>query len=81
MDGAGEIGPEGERVEVDLDGAFQRRVIRRITLRLIPFLMLCYVVAWLNRINLSFAALQMNKDLGLTAASYGFGAGIFFITY
>ncbi len=81
MDGAGEIGPEGERVDIEPGSAFQRRVIRRITLRLIPFLMLCYVVAWLNRINLSFAALQMNKDLGLTAASYGFGAGIFFITY
>jgi MFS family permease len=59
----------------------ESRVIRRLTLRLIPFLMVCYVVAWLNRINLSFAALQMNKDLGLTASMYGLGAGLFFITY
>jgi len=57
------------------------RIIRRVTLRLIPFLMLCYVIANLNRVNLSFAALQMNRDLGLSATTYGFGAGVFFITY
>jgi MFS family permease len=55
--------------------------IRRITLRLIPFLILCYFVAYLNRVNLSFAALQMNKQLGLSSAAYGLGAGLFFITY
>jgi sugar phosphate permease len=59
----------------------ESQVIRRITLRLIPFLVLCYFVAYLNRINLSFAALQMNKQLGLTASMYGLGAGLFFITY
>jgi sugar phosphate permease len=58
-----------------------QRMMRRVTLRIIPFLMLCYVVAYLNRVNLSFAALQMNKDLGLNAADYGFGAGVFFLTY
>jgi sugar phosphate permease len=57
------------------------RIIRKVTLRVVPFLMLCYVVAYLNRVNLSFAALQMNKDLGLTATAYGLGAGLFFITY
>jgi MFS family permease len=59
----------------------EARTLRRVTLRLIPFLMVCYVIAWLNRINLSFAALQMNRDLGLTASMYGLGAGLFFITY
>jgi MFS family permease len=59
----------------------EARTLRRVTLRLVPFLMVCYVIAWLNRINLSFAALQMNRDLGLTAAMYGLGAGLFFITY
>jgi MFS family permease len=59
----------------------ERVTVRKALLRLIPFLMVCYVVAYLNRVNLSFAALQMNKDLGLTAAAYGFGAGIFFLTY
>jgi MFS family permease len=58
-----------------------RRIIRSVMFRFVPFLMLCYVVAWLNRVNLSFAALQMNKDLGLTQTAYGFGAGIFFLTY
>jgi MFS family permease len=61
--------------------ALDRAIVRRVTLRFIPFLMLCYVVSWLNRVNLSFAALQMNKDLGLTETAYGFGAGIFFLTY
>ncbi len=59
----------------------ERRTMRRVMLRLIPFLMICYVFCWLNRINLSFAALQMNKQLGLTEADYGLAAGLFFITY
>jgi MFS family permease len=63
------------------DQTDEARIIRRVTLRLIPFLMLCYVIANLNRVNLSFAALQMNHDLGLGATAYGFGAGLFFVTY
>jgi MFS family permease len=55
--------------------------IRRVSLRLIPFLLLCYFIAFLDRINVSFAALQMNRDLSLTPAVYGFGAGLFFLTY
>ncbi len=58
-----------------------RITMRRVGTRLIPFLLLCYVVAFLDRINVSFAALQMNRDLGLTPAVYGFGAGLFFVTY
>jgi len=59
----------------------EKRTVRRVMLRLVPFLMVCYVFCWLNRINLSFAALQMNKQLGLTPADYGLAAGLFFITY
>jgi MFS family permease len=55
--------------------------MRRVMRRLLPFLMLCYVCCWLNRINLSFASLQMNKPLGLTATDYGLAAGLFFVTY
>ncbi len=66
---------------IDPNADVEARTLRRVTLRLIPFLMVCYVIAWLNRINLSFAALQMNRDLGLTASMYGLGAGLFFITY
>ncbi len=56
-------------------------IVRRVALRFIPFLMACYIISWLNRVNLSFAALQMNKDLGLTETAYGLGAGLFFVTY
>jgi MFS family permease len=59
----------------------ERAAVRKAFYRLIPFLMVCYVVANLNRVNLSFAALQMNKDLGLTASAYGLAVGMFFITY
>ena len=49
--------------------------------RLVPFLFLCYIFAYLDRINVGFAALQMNAALGFSAAVYGFGAGIFFLSY
>jgi ACS family tartrate transporter-like MFS transporter len=55
--------------------------IRKITWRLIPFLMLLYFVAFLDRINVGFAALTMNKDVGLTSQMFGLGAGIFFLGY
>jgi sugar phosphate permease len=55
--------------------------IRRVALRLMPFLLLCYFISFLDRINVAFAALQMNKAIGLTTAQYGFGAGLFFLTY
>jgi len=61
--------------------SLERRTMRRIAWRLVPFLMICYVVAWTDRVNVSFAALQMNRDLGFTNAVYGFGAGLFFVTY
>nr|WP_218627163.1 MFS transporter [Caballeronia sp. dw_19] len=53
----------------------------RVTKRLVPFLILCYFIAYLDRVNVGFAALQMNKDLGLSSSAFGFGAGIFFIAY
>src|SRR6195256_5020260 len=49
--------------------------------RLIPFLFLLYIVAYLDRINVGFAALQMNQALGFSARTYGFGAGVFFLSY
>jgi sugar phosphate permease len=59
----------------------EKRTMKRVMLRLVPFLMLCYFFCWLNRINLSFAALQMNKQLHLTPADFGLAAGLFFVTY
>src|SRR6516164_7411485 len=58
-----------------------RRASDKAARRLIPFLTLCYVIAFLDRVNIGFAALTMNKELGLTAEMFGFGAGIFFFGY
>lgn len=56
-------------------------MIRKVTVRLVPFLGLLYLINYLDRVNLGFAALTMNSDLGLSAAAYGLGAGLFFIGY
>ena len=55
--------------------------IRKASRRLIPFLVLCYAVNFLDRVNVGFAALAMNEDLGFTPEVFGFGAGIFFAGY
>jgi ACS family tartrate transporter-like MFS transporter len=55
--------------------------LRKINCRLIPFLFVLYVVAWLDRVNVGFAALQMNADLKFSDAAFGFGSGIFFLGY
>jgi MFS family permease len=57
------------------------RTIRRVGWRLIPFLMLCYLIAYLDRVNLSFASITMKPALQLTETAYGIGAGLFFLTY
>ncbi|PYQ98124.1 MAG: MFS transporter [Acidobacteria bacterium] len=59
----------------------EHRTIAKVTTRLVPFLIVCFFVAYLDRVNVSFAALTMNKDLGLSASAFGFGAGIFFLAY
>jgi MFS family permease len=59
----------------------QERILRRNAWRLLPLLTVAYVINYLDRTNISFAALTMNKDLGLTATQYGRGAGIFFLAY
>jgi ACS family tartrate transporter-like MFS transporter len=58
----------------------ERATLAKVTRRLIPLLLL-YVIAWLDRVNVGFAALQMNRELGFSAAVYGFGAGVFFVGY
>ena len=58
-----------------------RRASRKAAWRLIPFLILGLLIAVLDRVNVGFAALTMNKELGLTAEMFGFGAGIFFVGY
>src|SRR5690348_15869631 len=54
---------------------------RTVTWRLLPFLFLCYILAYLDRVNVGFARLQMQTDLGLSDTAYGIGAGMFFIGY
>jgi ACS family tartrate transporter-like MFS transporter len=61
--------------------ALECATLRAVSHRLIPFLFVLYVVSFLDRVNVGFAALEMNRDLGLSPAVYGFGAGIFFIGY
>ena len=61
--------------------AMQSRILRKNAIRLLPVLTLAYTVNYLDRTNISFAALTMNKDIGLTATQYGRGAGIFFLAY
>ena len=55
--------------------------LRKVTWRLIPFLFVLYVIAWLDRVNVGFAGLQMNADLGFSSTVFGFGSGIFFLGY
>jgi ACS family tartrate transporter-like MFS transporter len=57
------------------------QIFARCARRLLPFIMLLYVVNYIDRVNVGFAALTMNKDLGLSPAVFGFGAGIFFLGY
>jgi len=59
----------------------ERSAIARTMWHVLPLLIVCYFFAYLNRVNLSYASLQMNKALGLSSAEYGFGAGLFFVTY
>ena len=55
--------------------------MRQVTLRIVPFLMVCYFISFLDRVNLGFAALQMVKDLHLSPTVFGLGGGIFFLSY
>jgi MFS transporter, ACS family, tartrate transporter len=57
------------------------RVFVKCAWRLIPFMGLLYLVNFIDRVNVGFAALTMNKDLGFSPAMFGFGAGIFFFSY
>ncbi|HEY2927541.1 MAG TPA: MFS transporter, partial [Albitalea sp.] len=57
------------------------RAYGKVFWRIVPFLMLCYVVAYLDRVNVGFAKLQMSQDLAFSETVYGLGAGIFFLGY
>ena len=59
----------------------EQRTLRKISWRIVPFIMLLYFIAYIDRVNIGFASLTMNKDLGFSSAVFGFGAGIFFLGY
>src|SRR6202166_378619 len=61
--------------------AIERRTIAKVSWRLLPLVALAYCIAYIDRSNISSAALTMNKDLGFSAYIYGWGAGIFFFSY
>jgi len=60
---------------------FEAATYAKVTRRLMPFLFICYVLAYIDRVNVSFAKLEMQADLGMSDAVYGLGAGIFFVGY
>jgi hypothetical protein len=59
----------------------ETHVMRKISFRIVPFIMLLYFISFIDRVNIGFAALTMNKDLGFSPAVFGLGAGIFFVGY
>ena len=59
----------------------ETRAMRRVAARIVPFLMVCYFVSFLDRVNLGFAALQMVRDLHFSPTVFGLGGGIFFVSY
>ncbi|EIF32031.1 nitrate/nitrite transporter [Burkholderia sp. Ch1-1] len=69
------------RLQSEPEDANTRETYRRVTRRLFPFFLICYTLAYLDRVNIGFAQLQMQRDLGFSAAVYGLGAGVFFIGY
>jgi sugar phosphate permease len=62
-------------------GSIGHTTIKLITRRLLPLLLVCYAIAFIDRSNISVAALTMNADIGLSDATFGLGAGLFFLTY
>jgi ACS family tartrate transporter-like MFS transporter len=64
-----------------MDPTIEQRTMRKVYLRLLPFVFACYFLCYLDRINVGFAALTMNKDIGLDSAMYGMAAGAFFWGY
>lgn len=67
--------------QVLAEASIELQAMRKITWRIVPFLMVCYFVAFIDRVNVGFAALQMNHDIGLTQSAFGLGGGLFYITY
>jgi len=63
------------------DPELRRETIAQVIRRLVPFIFLCYVIAYIDRVNIGFAAADMQRDLGMSDTAYGLGAGLFFLGY
>lgn len=68
-------------MDVDIQTAVQRSTAKKTMFRIVPIVLTMYFICYLDRVNISYAALEMNSDIGLSEAAYGFGAGIFFVAY
>ena len=68
-------------IQTAIVGSEQRTLYDRLNWRILPFLLICYLFAYMDRVNVGFAKLQMQSDLGFSDAAYGVGAGIFFLGY
>src|SRR6201995_697954 len=64
-----------------MEATLQRSAMRKIYLRLLPFAMFCYILAYIDRINVSFAGLTMRDDIHMSAATFGFAVGLFYWGY
>ena len=64
-----------------MDRTLERSTMRKVYLRLLPFAVLSYVLAYIDRINVSFAGLTMRGDLGMSAGTFGFAVGLFYWGY
>ena len=71
---------QAERFAIAADDD-ESRLYRKVILRIIPFIFICYVLNYIDRVNISFAKLQFQSDLNLTDASYGLGVGLFYVGY
>ena len=72
---------QGQQSRAPAHAVDERNLHRKMIRRILPFLFVCYVVSYLDRVNVGFAALTMNAHIGLTATSFGIGAGLFFLGY
>ena len=77
---SGNLAGSPSTIEIE-DAAVGASALRKASVRLIPLIAIAYGVAYTDRVNISFAALQMNRDLHFSASAYGLGAGLFFLSY
>src|SRR5689334_13006881 len=81
MSSIGGPGQSATILDYTSSGADPARIIARITRRLVPFLVLLYIVNYIDRTNVAMAKLKMQQDTGISEFAYGLGAGLFFIGY